>query len=356
MTAEMTGRERISLALQHRAADRVGVVDGLWPGLLETWRREGFPPNREPDEVFGFDMTTIRPDISLRLPTAVLEETPEYVISRSADGATIKQARDGSFPAGAIDHTIKTRADWETYRERAVWDRERVDWPAVRAAYARARARGQFVVYGGALCWDAALPIVGTETLLRALVEDPDWVRDMYRTLTDICLAGAEELLAAGFEFDGAFLCDDMGGRTGPLFSPRTYDALFFPEDRRVCSLFAARGIPVILHSCGNIQRLIPRLIEAGYTGLNPLEVKAGMDLVALKKQYGAALAFMGGIDARLVIASDPREIEHEIASKVPIAMQGGGYIYALDGPVLPGTALERYHHVLDLVRRHGTY
>jgi uroporphyrinogen decarboxylase len=147
-----------------------------------------------------------------------------------------------------------------------------------------------------------------------------------------------------------------MGSRSGPLFSLRTYDELFFPEDHRVCQFFAARGIPVILHSCGNVKRLIPRLIEAGYAGLNPLEVKAGMDLVELKKAYGDVLTFMGGIDVRQVADPDPRLIAAEIATKVPVAMQDGGYIYALDGPVLPGTSLERYCYVMELVRYYGRY
>jgi uroporphyrinogen decarboxylase len=134
------------------------------------------------------------------------------------------------------------------------------------------------------------------------------------------------------------------------------YKELIWPHDKRVCSFFAARNMPVILHTCGRVTALIPQLIEAGYACLQPLEVKAGMDLVALKKEYGQDLAFMGGIDVRAMSDSDPRAIEHEIATKIPAAMRGGGYIYHSDHSVPDTVSLERYRYVMELVRRHGLY
>jgi uroporphyrinogen decarboxylase len=359
MREELSGRERVSLALNHREADRVSICDGLWPSLVEQWYATGspaFPPGLSPDDAFGYDMLHIRPDTTLRLPEETLEETAEYSVIRDANGTTIKRWKDLTFPGGPVDHLIGNRADWEEHKWRARWDRKRVDWRAARRAYVGGRARGQFIVYSGAICWDAALPIVGPETLLYAMADDPKWVGDMFETLTDLCLAGAEEMLGGGFEFDGAFLCDDMGFRSGSLFSLRTYRELFFPQDRRVCDFFRARGMPVILHSCGQVTALIPDLIRAGYTCLNPLEVKAGMDLVALKREYGRDLAFMGGIDVRKLGDPDPVAIEQEIASKLPVALEGGGYIYALDGPVTPDVSLKRYMYALDLVYLYGGY
>ena len=69
----------------------------------------------------------------------------------------------------------------------------------------------------------------------------------------------------------------------GPFFSPAAYRALEFPAQKRMCDFFHARGLPVILHTDGNVWKLIPMLIEAGFDCLQPCEVKAGMDLVALK-------------------------------------------------------------------------
>ena len=89
---------------------------------------------------------------------------------------------------------------------------------------------------------------------------------------------------------------------------------------------------------------------------LNPLEAKAGMDLIQLKKQYGNNLAFMGGIDVQAMAAADPKVIEEEISAKIPIAMEGGGYIYHSDHSVPNDVSFNQYKRVMDLVLKYGAY
>jgi uroporphyrinogen decarboxylase len=356
MTAEFTGRERVTLALQHRKADRVPMTDGVLTNALERWYNEGLPRSTAPAQFFGWEMMEIRADASLRFPSVTLEETEDHTVVRDSYGAAIKSWKDVRFLADRVDFTIKTRADWAEHKGRTQWDKSRVNWEAARRAYDEGRARGQYICYGGAISWDATLPMIGAETMLLAMAAEPDWIQEMFQAFADLWLAGAEEMLGAGFEFDAAFVCDDMGYRSGTLFSPRMYQQLFFPHDKRVCDFFNARHMPVILHSCGQVSKLIPKLIEAGYACLQPLEVKAGMDLVALKKQYGQDIAFMGGIDVRKVSDPDPHALELEIASKIPAAKAGGGYIYELDGPVMYDASLVQYRHLLDLVHHYGRY
>lgn len=356
MSNELTGRERIWRALHHQEADRVGIMDTLWSSTMERWHNEGLPESPSPNEIFGYDMLEIRPDLTLQFPIITIEDTDEYIIIKDSYGTTIKNWKRATSTPGWLGHVIKTRTDWEEHKWRTEWGRNRVDWEPARKTYEEGRARGQFIYYSGAICWDATLPIIGAETMLYAMADDPEWVRDMYNTLTDLYLAGAEEMLGAGFEFDGVWVYDDMAYRSGTFFSPRIYEELIFSNDKRVCEFFKARNIPVILHTCGQVGKLIPKLIEAGYACLQPLEVKAGMDVVELKKKYGQGLAFMGGIDIRKMSDPDPKVIEEEIATKIPIAMQGGGYIYHSDHSVPDTVSLEQYRRVLELVRHYGTF
>jgi uroporphyrinogen decarboxylase len=89
---------------------------------------------------------------------------------------------------------------------------------------------------------------------------------------------------------------------------------------------------------------------------LHPLEVKAGMDIRPLKKEYGDRLAFIGNIDARLFQANDLDGLRREIMEKVPVAMAGGGYIFHSDHSLPPGTRLETYRFALELVNECGIY
>ena len=80
------------------------------------------------------------------------------------------------------------------------------------------------------------------------------------------------------------------------------------------------------------------------------------MDLVELKKQYGDKLSFMGGIDVRAMADPDPAVIEQEIRTKVPVAMEGGGFIYHSDHSVPDSVSFDQYRRVIDLVLEYGTY
>ncbi|MFH0792910.1 MAG: uroporphyrinogen decarboxylase family protein, partial [bacterium] len=159
-----------------------------------------------------------------------------------------------------------------------------------------------------------------------------------------------------GYEFDGAFIYDDLGYRNGPFFSPATYRELLFPQHKRLCDFLHSKGWKIILHSCGNVNLHIPALIEAGFDCLQPLEVKAGMDLIQLKKDYGEVLAFMGGIDVRAMAHPDPAVIEEEIRTKFAFAKKGGGYLYHSDHSVPDNVSFGQYKRVCELIRLHGAY
>ena len=175
-------------------------------------------------------------------------------------------------------------------------------------------------------------------------------------TVADSVIAGADALIAGGIHFDGAFLWNDMAYRNGPFFSPAMYRELEFPAQQRLCDFFHGHDMPVILHTDGDVRPLIPMLIEAGFDCLQPLEVKAGIDLIELKHEYGDRLAFMGGIDTRAMADPDPQAIEREVREKVTVAKQGGGYIYHSDHSVPDSVSFQQYRRVMELVREHGSY
>jgi uroporphyrinogen decarboxylase len=255
-----------------------------------------------------------------------------------------------------VGFTITDRAKWNEHKRRLAWDRSRVDWENGLKTNRELREGGQFVTLSGGLGYDRVQAIVGSENLLMAMVDDPAWVKEMFDTVADLFIAGLEEITAGGFVFDAAFLYDDMGYRNATLFSPSAYRELSMPAHSRACSACHAKGLPVLLHSCGNVRALVPYLVEAGFDCLQPLEVKAGMDLITLKKDFGDRLAFMGGIDVRAMADPDPAVIEREISAKIPVAKNGGGYIYHSDHSVPSNVSFQQYCRVMELVQEYGSY
>ena len=69
----MTSKERISLALQHKEADRVAISDGPWGTTIERWHKEGLPEDVWPAEYFGYEMASTGANLSMRMPADVIE-------------------------------------------------------------------------------------------------------------------------------------------------------------------------------------------------------------------------------------------------------------------------------------------
>ena len=353
--AEMTSRERVLLVLNHQEADRIPIHDSPWGHTINRWHQEGLPEGVGPDQYFGYEVVGQGADLSLQLPHVVLEETETYTIYRDANGATRRSFKDHESTPELIDFTVTSRELWEEYKPRLAWNDSRVDWENGLAANKALREQGKFVTYNGAFGYDGTQAMVGSERLLLAMAEDPAWVKGMFDSAVDLLIQGCEEMLARGFQFDGAFVFDDMGYRNATLFSPRTFMATEFPSQKRMCDYFKSKGMPIILHSCGRVKEFVPLLIEAGFTCLQPLEVKAGMDLIELKRDFGDRLAFMGGIDVRAMTAGG-EWLEREVKTKITCAKQGGGYIYHSDHSVPSNVSFANYCRTMELVKQYGRY
>lgn len=352
----MTSRERVTRALRHEIADRVAIQDSPWGTTVVRWRREGLPQNVSPAEFFNYEFERMGADLSFRFPTEVLEETDEYKIHLDANGRTLKNWKNSTSTPMLIDYTIKTREDWEQHKHRLLPDRGRIDWNAMEQTYKRANEQGKFFCYSGGAGYQASTGKIRPDQMLELMITDPEWIRDVINTGVDLTLGQFQMLIDEGYKFDGYWCSDDLGYRNGLMFSPRVFRDLVMPAHKRLCDFCHEHGILAILHSCGNFNEVVPDLIEAGWDCLQPLEVKAGMDVIELKREYGDKIALMGGIDVRVMADGTDEELEEEIGNKISIAKEDGGYIYHSDHSVPDNVSFPRYQRVIELVYQYGRY
>ncbi len=352
----MTSRERVLCALRRQEPDRVPIHDSPWGTTIERWHREGLPDAVGPDEFFGYELGGQGADCSFRFEEKTLEETDEYTVATTANGAVRKNWKHATSTPECIDFTITTRQAWEEHKARLAYSADRIDWGDTLKSNREQVEAGKFVAYSAAFAYDWTQGVVGSETLLMEMALDPGWIKELMLAEVELLIHCAEEMIAGGFHFDGAFLFDDNGYRNTTLFSPQMYEEIVWPVHKRACDFFNARNLPVLLHSCGCVNSFVPGYIKAGFACLQPLEVKAKMDLVQLKRDYGEHLAFMGGIDVRKMALDDPGPIEEEIRTKLTAAKVGGGYIYHSDHSVPDNVSFENYKRVMELVARYGGY
>lgn len=358
----MDSRERVRRLIDRQPADRVALFDSFWWETERAFHLQGMPVGISPRDYFDFDIDGIGFgkgfDQSFRLPYRVLEEREEDILSIDEWGTVQREFKFHQTTPGLIEFAVKDRPTWEAeYKPRLAFDPEvSLNRQKIQAHYDFLRQEGIYATFAITEPFECTWRKVGPQRQLELMVDDPEWLLDMYEADTALVEAAWQEMWSWGIQPDALFIYGDIAYRHSMLFSPGHYRRFLLPFHRRLCDLAHRFGAQVIYHTDGNLSKAIPLLLEAGIDCLQPIEVKAGMDVVALKQQYGDRLAFMGNIDARLLQANDRPGIEAEIRRKVSAAMVGGGYIYHSDHSVPPGTTLETYQFTLDLVRQVGRY
>ena len=352
----MTSHERFSRMFSHREADRVPVIDDPWGATVERWRREGMPENVSYVDFFGLDNEAhFGVDNSPRYPAETIEQTQEYRIHTTPWGATLKDWNHIASVPQFLDFKINSPDTWREARARMTPTHDRIPWDYLSSNYRQWRDNGQWIVGGLWFGFDVTHSwMVGTERVLMALVEDPDWCVDMFNHLLDVQLALFDTVWDAGYHFDSVRWPDDMGYKEHQFFSVATYREILKPVHKKAIDWAHAHGIKAHLHSCGNVMPFIPELIDIGLDALNPLEVKAGMDPISLKKAYGQQLVLHGGINA--VLWDNPEAIEAEMRRVVPIVKENGGYIFSSDHSVPSSVSLQDFRHIVELAKELGSY
>lgn len=94
---------------------------------------------------------------------------------------------------------------------------------------------------------------------------------------------------------------------------------------------------------------------EIGIDAYNPLEAKAGLDVVELRRKYGHRIAFCGNLDVMTWAHSSQEEIKRMVLTKLNAA-KGGGYIVQSDHSVPDNISGQDYDYVVSLVHKYGKY
>ena len=352
----MTSKERFSRMFQHKEADRVPIFDSPWAGTIARWEREGMPKGMDWRDYFGTDkVSTISIDITPRYEEKVLEETDDYRIVTSEWGVTMKQFKEQDSTPEFLDFTVTTPEAWEKAKARMAVSKDRIDWKRLERDYAQWQQEGHWIEGMFWFGFDVTHSwTVGTETMLIAMIEEPEWVEDMFDTYLDRSIQHFNMIWDAGYRFDSIFWYDDMGYKNTPFFSNEMYRSLLQKYHKKAVAWAHDHGIYARLHSCGDIMPLLPDIMDTGIDALNPIEIKAGMDVFKIKKDYGDRLVLHGGINA--VLWDDKEAIVEAIRQAVPVLKENGGYIFASDHSIPNSVSLENMQSIINTVKEVGKY
>ena len=357
----MTSIERMKNILQRKPVDRIAVYESFWGDTQKKWTEDGFiQPGENLAEHFGFDLGmgggfTMVADLDFVRQT--VEETEDTRLIRDGNGALLRWHKKHASTPEHVDFMVKERNTWEEKIKPLLKpDLRRINFEGYRNAKQRAAERNRFFVWGGLNVFELMHPVCGHEHMLVGMALDPDWIRDMVDTYSRLIIELQEILFEKEGKPDGIWYFEDMGFKGKPFMSPQMYMELVNPAHVRTFGYAHSLGLPVIVHSCGFVEALIPGLIQAGMDCLQVIEVKAGMDLLKLHRMYGDVLSFMGGIDVRTLYSNDRDVIDRELTAKIPIVKQGFGYVLHSDHSIPDTVNYNSYKYFIDRGLELGTY
>jgi len=153
----------------------------------------------------------------------------------------------------------------------------------------------------------------------------------------------------------GMYVWGDVAYVKGMLFGAPRWREMFKPHIKALIDLFHEHHLMVIYHGCGNARDIFDDLVEIGLDAYNPLEAKAGLDVVELKRRYAGRLAWVGNVDVRVLEKGDPETIRRMVRHKLQ-AGRGGGWVFQSDHSVSSSVKPESYELALRTLRELGDY
>jgi|WetSurMetagenome_2_1015567.scaffolds.fasta_scaffold148988_1 uroporphyrinogen decarboxylase len=204
-----------------------------------------------------------------------------------------------------------------------------------------------------------AMYLRGVEQILLDMALAPELAEAIYAKIRAFYLGYLERLLdAAGGRIDLLVTGDDFGAQDGLLVSPAMWDRFLRDGFAQYLALARSHGVRTMHHTCGAVRALLPQFIEAGLDVLQSLQPEArGMVAEELKAEFGARLAFQGGLSIqRLLPFGTPQGIRAEVRRLAEVMRPGGGYIFGTSHNLQADTPVANLLALLDAYHEFGRY
>ena len=367
----MKSCQRVSSALEFRKPDYVPLFDQYWGRFLNDWRTDQALPVRSDiplDDIvfdaediqsyFGVDMYKVIP-IEDPWPSqkAPIEESRDgYLIERDGWGRVIR--RKPTSPYGdPLELPLTDKNTLDQLNFESPLDDARYAGMIEQVKRIRGLKRQPYIFFkiGGPFLRSSFLR--GDYQWLVDIAEDPGYCRELVGRLTEHLTAVAlEAVKRSGLpeQDTSIWIYDDIASNKGPLISPKAYEDIFLPAVHMMTAAFKTAGVAHVgYHSDGDVRPVLDGLVDAGISILNPVEPRAHMDVVALRRKYGDRLAFVGGLCNSLILPyGDDDEVRRHVAQVLSIAEDGGLVIGSHS--ISSDISQKRYRLFIDILEQHG--
>jgi uroporphyrinogen decarboxylase len=355
----MTARERVLAALAHQATDRVPRLlyeeaIGYTPAVAQLLAERCAP--RIPRDYFQMDITHVDFQPS-RLPESRFagwlgEQAEAALASRQVDEWGVWW-RTGSFHHFAhIESPLRGVDELDRIRQ--------YPWPDLDLPYryegladqvAALHRQGLAVAAYAGSVFERSWYIRGLEDMMMDLRQAPEIAHYLFERTAAYQQHAAAQFARAGVDI--LITGDDVAGQRGLLMKIDTWREFLKPHlAATVRAIKSANpACAVFYHSDGNVEPVIPELIEIGIDILNPIQPEC-MDPAQIKQKYGRQLSFWGTVSVqRTMPFGTPDQVREEVRTRIRTAGRGGGLILApahVLGPEVPWENIVAFFEAAD--------
>ncbi|MCE5185424.1 MAG: hypothetical protein LLF76_04795 [Planctomycetaceae bacterium] len=364
---------RMKTALSHREPDRVPISDFFWGGFIKRWRKElGLPADANPYYYYDLDWIVTVPNMDPKIqPFETLKEDADEVIVKTGFGAVMRKKFSAPMPEfiGFDTDTIEklealefddpkdprryfAAGDNQIAGVGDGFERNTPAWvETVKSLHP------DFPVFGSIIEVNECLTrLIGPTSNMLWIGMEPERMGRQINRIGQFYLDCAKaQIDAAGGLLDGFVIWGDVAYRNNMFFSPDYWRTYFKPWVKAIADYAHSKGLMVIYHGCGNINKILEDYIEIGIDAMNPLEAKADLDAVQLRRKYGQRLGICGNSNIQVWETGDEEAIRREVLGKLNAA-KGGGYIFQSDHSVASDVSGQTYDYIVKLVRQFGNY
>jgi uroporphyrinogen decarboxylase len=354
----MTSRERVLAVFAGEIPDRVPA----WLGASPEWKalakaRAGLKTDEALARFVGDDFRRVHAKYA---GPAACSPNSAFVHPEATARTPFGVERTGYGYGQPVEHPLA--------HARTVADIERYPWPDpawMDVSRVRDEALswgGRFAILGGdwSPFYHDAIDLLGMETFMVMLVENPAVVDDLLRRVVDYYFRASLRVFeAAADAMDIFFIGNDFGTQTGPIVGEALFRRFFQPHLSRLAALGHDFGLKVMLHCCGGFFPLIPAMIEAGIDGLQALQPDArDMAPAKLKTAFGGRVVCNGSRDTHhWLIEGTPDLVRAKTRETLAVMMPGGGYIASPSHDyILPETKVENVFALYETIQEFGKY
>lgn len=196
----------------------------------------------------------------------------------------------------------------------------------------------------------------GLDNFMVDMVINTGFTEALLDVITKIRIDMAQRYAKAGVDI--LMLGDDVSTQLDMMMNPDLWRTMFKPRLARIIKSArdAKPDILIFYHGDGNLQKIIPDLIEIGVDILNPVQPEC-MDPIKINELYGDKLSFWGTLGTQTTLPyGTPQEVKETCRKLIKNVGKGGGLVLAPTHMVEPDVPFKNLQAFIDAVKEYGKY